>query len=673
MSLIELELDAELAVGDTARAVERLESLVIDRPEHEPFWARLMTGYYRLGRQSDALAAFQRARAALLETLGIDPSPELQRLEVAILGQTADLDDVQAPACPYKGLASYQLDDADLFYGRDDLVDELVEAVRTASFVVVVGSSGAGKSSALRAGLVKALETRNLSGLRHVSVITPGTSPLRSIYQVPASVDVVIVDQFEELFTLTDEEAMQREFVRLLLARVNDGVSHVVISLRADFYGYCTRIPELAPLLARRQVVVGPLSGQELRVAVTKPAERAGLVVTPELVDTIVAEATDHAGALPLVSHALVETWHRRIDGQLNLDAYRDAGSIAGAIARTAERVYDAFQPAQRIQAERLFLRLVEPGEGMQHARRIVPYGQLEGSSIDRHVIDLLVEARLLTAGAEGIEIAHEALIAAWPRLRSWIDDGRDGIRMHRHLTSAATAWAELGRDEGELYRGARLSAALAWIGDADPDLSDGEREFVGAAVDLSDAELRRQVRTNRRLRVLVALSVVGCHRRGSRDCRGGQQSQRRQPATGTGRGRSSWSGRSAAKPDLSESAELQLAVAADRLASTPDTPRPCCSMRSPKPLDSPLDETLVCCRPGIHRSRPTVGSSSAIDDNVLGVVLDATTLEPRVQRSSPGADRRGRHRLTPARRGRHDPRNQRPRDRARSLVQRQV
>jgi DNA-binding SARP family transcriptional activator/WD40 repeat protein len=629
LDLIELELDAELALGDNLRAVERLESLILDRSQHEPFWGRLMTAYYRLGRQSDALEAFQRARAALLDALGVDPSPELQRLEMAILGQFTELGDVHVPACPYKGLASYQLDDAEMFYGRDDLIAELVEAVRAASFVVVVGNSGVGKSSALRAGLVKAIETRKLSGVRQAAVITPGIAPLRAIYQVPGWVGVVVVDQFEELFTLTDDEATQREFVRLLVARVNDGSWRVVISLRADFFGRCTTLPELAPLLARRQVIVGPLSEHELRVAITGPAEKAGLVVAPELVDVIVAEAANHAGALPLVSHALVETWHRRTEDHLTLAAYRDAGSIAGAIARTAERVYEGFKSAQRLRVERLFMRLIEPGDGTDHTRRNVPYGQLEGSSINREEIDTLVEARLLTADADGIEIAHEALIESWPRLKSWIDDDRDGIRMHRHLTSAASAWDELGRDEGELYRGARLAAALSWINDAQADLSDHERDFIDASFELSGDQLRQQVRANRRLRVLVAASVVGVVVAAVGTVVAVSQAKK------ADRGRSTAEATQLAEmvraqPDLSASAELQLAVEAQRRASTPTT--------KGLLLDAIAHDpgTKDGADLGVELTGTTPISSNGgilagIDDNVLGVILDAGTLQPLV------------------------------------------
>jgi DNA-binding SARP family transcriptional activator/WD40 repeat protein len=630
LALRELEVDALLAVGDTSEAVDQLESLVLERPQHEPFWARLMTAYYRLGRQSDALKTFGRARTALMDELGIDPSPELQRLEVAILTQADDLHFEAAASCPYKGLASYQLDDADRFCGRDHLVAELIEAVRSAPFVVVVGSSGAGKSSALRAGLISAIEAGRVAGVAHGSIITPGAAPMRSIYQAPRSADVVIVDQFEELFTLTDDDAVQREFVRVLLASVNDGTRRAVISLRADFYGNCMRIPELAAVVARRQVVVGAMSERELRTVVTQPAERAGLLVDGELVDAIVAEAADHPGALPLVSHALVETWHRRADARLTLDAYREAGSLAGAIARTAENVYGGFTSEQRVQTQRLLLRLVEPGEGSEHTRRRVPFAQLEGSTIDRRVVDVLIEARLLTADGDGVEIAHEALIDAWPRLSSWIEEDRHGLRLHRHLTTAASAWAEVGRDEGELYRGVRLSTALSWIGDSAPDLSQMERDFVKASVDLSEKQLRQQQRANRRLRVLVALSIVGVIVAAGATTlaiRAARDADRRRTEAEAAR----LVDIVRANPALSEAAVLQLAVAADGLVSTPAT--------QGLLLDTIANESGLVSRGRIDAqpigTAPISSNGGVVltqDNNVFGVVFDAETLQPRAR-----------------------------------------
>ncbi len=304
---------------------------------------------------------------------------------------------------------------------------------------------------------------------------------------------------------------------------------------------------------------------------------------------------------------------------------------MAVAIARTAERVYDSFQPAQRAQARQLFLRLVEPGEGTDHARRKVKYAQLEGSSVDRHVIDRLVEARLLTAGSDGVEIAHEALIAAWPRLRSWIDDDRDGIRRHRHLTLAASAWDELGRDEGELYRGARLSAAQSWVGDAAPDLSDIERDFIDASAAVSETQSRQQMRANRRLRILTAASVVGVI----------------VAAAGTlvaiSKANDSDRRRAAAEaaqlvvtvrshPDISTSAELQLAVAADHRASTAATQSLLLDAIEQNPRLVPRGDLGDVQLTGNSATSSNGGALLGIDNNALGVVLDTKTLTRRAQ-----------------------------------------
>jgi hypothetical protein len=260
----------------------------------------------------------------------------------------------------------------------------LVEAVRTAPFVVVVGSSGAGKSSALRAGLLKAIESRQLDGVRDATLITPGAAPMRSIYHVPRSSGVVIVDQFEELFTLTDDEATQREFVRVRLAHLGDGRTRVVISLRADF----------------------------------RPAERTGLVVDADLVGAIVSEAGDRAGALPLVSHALVETWHRRVDGHLTLAAYRDAGSIAAAIARPHRTLHDRRRldpvgpPADRgliARPPKSRTRRATPGDARRSAGRSsaprplrdLPLNRLKPIDIDQLYRQLRVNGPAVTAPAD--------------------------------------------------------------------------------------------------------------------------------------------------------------------------------------------------------------------------------------------------------------------------------
>ncbi len=507
--LAELELDSLLAVGEHANAIRGLERLVTERPEHEPYWARLMTAYYRTGRQADALEAYQRARAALAEHLGIAPSVGLQQLEASVLNQDTDLIEHRSEVCPYRGLASYQVDDSEVFYGREGLIEQLLEVVRRSQTCVVVGPSGVGKSSVLRAGLVHRINSGADPDVRSASVIIPGRQPLRSLYQAPPDTDLLIIDQFEELFTLTDDVATRLLFISEALEMVDSGRVRLVISIRADFYGHCAAIPMLAPVLTHEQVIVAPLSEQDLRDAVLRPAERAGFEVEASLVDAIVEEGVDRPGTLPLISHALVETWRRREGSTLTLASYRDAGSIAGAIADTAERLYDSLQGDEQQQLERLFLRLVEPAGGTVATRRSISSRELDGVAVHESLIDRLVASRLLTASTDHIDIAHEALIGAWPRLTEWIDNHRDGIRTHRHLANSALAWDDLGRDDSELYRGHRLSGASSWAQSSQRDLSDLERDFIAASQRASESDLERRERTNRRLRILVSVAVV--------------------------------------------------------------------------------------------------------------------------------------------------------------------
>ncbi len=506
--LDDMGVEIDVARGDPASAVLRLERAVADQPTHEPHWVRLITAYYASGRQQDALEAYQRASNTLLDHLGVDPSPQLQRLEVQILRQEIDTADPEG-VCPYKGLASYQIADGDVFYGRRNSTDELVNLATSASVGVVVGPSGVGKSSVLRAGLAHRVVSGQVPGIRSVAVIAPGPQPLRSLYEAGRAVDLIVVDQFEELFTLTDDEDRRTEFVDEVLKLAESGRTRVVLSLRADFYGHCLSLPALVPILGQHQVIIGAMSSIGLREAVRGPAQRAGLEIEPALLDVVVDEVADRPGALPLLSHALSETWRRRAGSTLTLDGYREAGSIAGAIAATAERLYGGTDTDGQRQLERLFRRLVEPGSGTHHTRRTVTRDELDGTDFDGDLIDRLVAARLLTASTDRIEIAHEALITAWPRLTDWIDGERDNIVLQQRLTRAAGAWLESDRDDADLYRGNKLSSALTWRSEASPVLSAREEEFLRVSDERAQAEILRRRRANRRLRILTGVSVV--------------------------------------------------------------------------------------------------------------------------------------------------------------------
>lgn len=463
--------------------------------------------------------------------------------------------------CPYKGLAAFQPEDAELFFGREELVDRLLARFASSRFLAVVGPSGSGKSSAVRAGLLPALARGGLpgSGAWMPLVFTPTAEPVEelahrlalssasSLSTVAADLAhsargidthvkavlastrpdaqlLLVVDQFEELFTLCRDEATRAAFVELLLRLATaEGLrARVVVSLRADHYGSCASFPELAALLSSTHVLVGPMDDRELRRAVTGPAEAVGLELEPALVDAVVADTGGGAGSLPLLSHALVETWARRSAATLTLDGYRQAGGVEGAIARTAESLYrDRLDAEQRDIARLIFLRLVEPGQDAPDSKRraaledLIPTGHDETTV--RAVLDEVIDARLVTTDESSLELAHEALLREWPTLRRWLDDNREGLRLLRHLNEAAHAWDDLDRDEGELYRGARLAAVIEWLDTSDVDLNPTEQAFVEASVDLAEAQERRaaeraarQARQNRRLRLLTAGLGVG-------------------------------------------------------------------------------------------------------------------------------------------------------------------
>ncbi|WP_416530714.1 hypothetical protein [Streptomyces coelicoflavus] len=346
---------------------------------------------------------------------------------------------------------------------------------------------------------------------------TPPTPPL------PAP-PVVIVDQFEELFTLCADETDRRVFIRLLQAACVPGPGGdpapvlVTLGVRADFYDRCLRYPELADALQHRHMVLGPLTTAELREAVTAPAKAVGMELEPGLAELIVREvSTDgpngahDAGVLPLLSHALLATWQRRKAGRLTLAGYRAAGGIQGAVAATAERAWSGLDPAARTAARLLLLRLVRLSEDTQATRRRSTRRRLAEESGDpgktEESLEALVRARLVTLDADTVEITHEALLHAWPRLRDWIDEDRAGNLLRQRLEEDGLAWEESDRDSALLYRGSRLAQASGWAKSAgDTLLTRSAVEFLAAAVRLR----RRTVMISRAaVSVVVVLAMV--------------------------------------------------------------------------------------------------------------------------------------------------------------------
>jgi WD40 repeat protein/tRNA A-37 threonylcarbamoyl transferase component Bud32 len=470
---------------------------------------------------------------------------DLSDVEAELAGKVIDLQSVREQArvlsgpatptrvategiCPFKGLASFEPVDADYFFGRERLVAELVARLVGTGFLGIVGPSGSGKSSVLRAGLLPALAGGVLPGTggwRRL-LLRPGERPLEELRRVlvsgakdplaealdalpPNERLLLAVDQLEELFTACDSDPERAAFADTLARAAADpeGRAVVVIALRADFYGRFAAYPRLAELLAANHVLVGPMQGSELRRVVELPAGRVGLRVEPELADALVDDVEGEPGALPLLSTALLELWQKRQDNALTLANYHESGGVHGAVARLAEGTYARIPDGRKQLVRAIMLRLVGEGAGDAPVRRRAPLAELdlERNQDVADVLATLADSRLVTVGEGSVEVAHEALMREWPRLREWIEEDAEGRRLRRHITRAATEWDAAGRDGGELYRGARLAAALDWTADHALDLNQLEREFVTESREVSEQETKRARRTNRRLRALLA------------------------------------------------------------------------------------------------------------------------------------------------------------------------
>jgi WD40 repeat protein/DNA-binding SARP family transcriptional activator len=438
--------------------------------------------------------------------------------------------------CPFRGLAPFDAAHAEYFFGRERLTAELVARLVGSTLLAVIGPSGSGKSSAVRAGLLPALADGVVPGSERwlQAVMRPGEHPLAELSRTlgravpemgaedpaPWIADalehlpvgerlVLAVDQFEEAFVACRDEAERVAFLDALVEGAADPDERLVIvlAIRADFYGRCAEHAELSTIVSANQVLVGPMRRDELRRAIELPARRAGLRVEPRLVAALVGDVAGEPGGLPLLSAALLELWQRREGRTLRHSAYERIGGVEGAVARLAEDAYERLSPDERRRARPMLLRLAgEAEDATALVRRRVPIDELE---LDRdkdaaRALAVFTESRLLTVDDDTVEVAHEALLREWPRLRSWLEEDAEGRRLHLHLIGAAREWRDSGRDPAELYRGARLAAALDWAAEHDPELNELEREFLGESQTASEREAERQRRANQRLRALL-------------------------------------------------------------------------------------------------------------------------------------------------------------------------
>jgi WD40 repeat protein/class 3 adenylate cyclase len=461
---------------------------------------------------------------------------------------------------PFKGLHYFDQADSDRFFGRELLTATLVSRLRETRFLsVIIGASGSGKSSLVRAGLIPALKNGPalVDGMQppegsadwQVHILTPTAHPLQALAteltretesvsaaatlmddlmqdprslalylarQHPKRHTLLVLDQFEELFTLCRDEFEREAFIDNLLTALNqsEGTMTLILTLRADFYAHLAHYPELRDAVAKHQEYIGPMTTDELRRAIEEPARRGHWAFDPGLVDLILRDIGDEPGALPLLSHALLETWKRRAGHTLTLKGYADAGGVRGAIAHTAESVYQHLSADEQAIARDIFLRLTELGEGTEDTRRRASFDELlsdiEHAGEVRRTLSLLADARLVTLGEGTAEVAHEALIREWPTLRAWLNQDRDGLQLHRHLTETAQEWELLERDTGALYRGARLAQAREWAAVHPKALNAGERAFLDASHALEQSEIaEREAQRQRALEAAQKLAAT--------------------------------------------------------------------------------------------------------------------------------------------------------------------
>jgi basic membrane lipoprotein Med (substrate-binding protein (PBP1-ABC) superfamily)/DNA-binding SARP family transcriptional activator len=544
---------AQLELGQHARIVPELERLTSEHPYAEPLWGHLLLALHRAGRSADALRAYQRLRALVAEELGVDPSPGLTALYEGILVQDPHLLGPATPTTvaaggvatervpaegvastnPYKGLRPFTEEDQSDFFGRDELVRELLDALKDPNLelLALVGPSGSGKSSALHAGLLPALRTGGLvspwlAGATIVTVL-PGSDPVAAcaaalasaagreppsalrgtrwlldlLDQLPGLAPLVLVlDQFEEVFTLVPEAEEQHRIVEGLerALRERPRELRLVVALRADHFDRPLTHTGFGRRLVAGTVGVLPLTPEQLEAAASGPARRAGLTIEPALLAELLRDVTDQPGGLPLFQYALTVLTERRRDSTLTLDGYRALGGIHGAVSRRADELYERLPAAEQAVARQVFLRLVHAGDRTDQRRR-VPARELSSLALDpvatQTVLDRFGRARLLSfdrepgTGAATIELAHDALLAAWGRLRSWIDEARDDLQRRAALGAAVDEWHAADEDPDFLLVGARLDRYERWAAATPLRLTTDEHRFLTTSAQRRDRE----------------------------------------------------------------------------------------------------------------------------------------------------------------------------------------
>lgn len=560
LSATEDRVDAEIRTGRQREVIGELDGLMRANPLRERPVELLMIALYRSGRQADALRTYQSHRRTVGEELGIEPSPELRRIEEQVLlhdprlnpsGELASLELAQQTHNPFKGLQAFTEEDVAAFFGRDRLISEIVRRLAAGNrLVALVGASGSGKSSALRAGLIPTMRKGAVGDPDDwlVAQMVPGSRPfteleaalLRSTLDAPESLAelldhsedgllraglrllpersgrlLLVIDQFEELFTLVESEPERVQFIRNLEVALTDPHNRIVVALalRADFYDRPLAYGSLAALLGDSIINVVPLTPDELEEAAEGPAELAGVQFEPALLTRLLSDVAGQSGGLPLFQYALTELFDRRAGALLTAQAYQEMQGVGGAITRRAEEIYLGLAPSEQTACKQLFLRLVTIAEAGAWSRRRVAASEIVTIVEDvvdlQSVLDKFATFRLLTfdrdyaSGSPTVEVAHEALLHEWPRLTEWIEEGRDDVIRHARFLTALGEWHAAEEKADYLLSGQRLSDYEKWANSSTMHLTSREQHFLDDAIAQREeqlaAEAERTARESKR------------------------------------------------------------------------------------------------------------------------------------------------------------------------------
>ncbi len=513
------------------------------------------------GQRGAALAQYESCRLLLQNELGTSPSEQTQELYY-LLRQGDWLPAGAGPSprtirtlgeCPYRGLTAFQEKDAPFFFGRQEFTNDLTEAVLgPTNTTILIGASGSGKSSLVFAGLLPRLRTEKEDWL--IINFRPSRDPLQSLTAAllpiiepnlsetdilieaqkmvsaikrneislinvinriiskhpSASCLLLVIDQFEELYTLCAESQQRRGFLDLLLETINSELEFclkLLIILRADFLSQALSYHPFVKVLQVNSLLLGPMTVEELRTAIEKPGEKQGAGFDPGLVDRILTDVGDEPGNLPLLQFALLLLWEKQTSGWLTHAAYEEIDQVAGALTCYAEQVFCDLDQGSQDKMHQIFLQLVNPGEGTEDTRRVATRAEIGETNwpLTRLLADkrLIVTDREASSGKEIVEIAHEALIQNWARLRGWLEADRAFRTWQEGLRGAMRQWQSTERDEGALLRGTPLTHAEGWLAEREIELSEEEIEYIQASID--QRERIAKEREAQRLQELIA------------------------------------------------------------------------------------------------------------------------------------------------------------------------